>query len=178
MKTEMAHILDAQSGNPPISGTNAFSSTGQTIWVRVENTLTGCFRIDSFELIVGIYPVITTPAEMEACDDVASGSTTDGLATFDLTQNTPLITGGDITLQVFYYETPADQSANNPIDTPEAYQNTANPQVIYISVFNQTGCSATTTVTLNVLPIPTPVIPTDLEVCDTEPITMALPSLI
>ncbi len=160
--------IDAQAGNPPIAGTTAFPSMGQTIWVRVENTLTGCFRIDSFELIVGTYPVITTPAEMEVCDDADSGSTTDGLATFDLTQNNALITGGDITLQVFYYETLADQTANNPIVTPESYQNTSNPQVVYISVYNQTGCSATTTITLNVLPIPTPVTPTDLEECDAD----------
>ena len=162
------NLIDAQAGNPPIAGTTAFPSMGQTIWVRVENTLTGCFRIDSFELIVGTYPVITTPAEMEVCDDAQSGSTTDGLSTFDLTQNNALITGGDITLQVFYYETLADQTANNPIVTPEAYQNTTNPQVIYISVYNQTGCSASTTVTLNVLPVPTPVTPTDLEVCDDD----------
>ncbi len=161
-------LADAQTGSNAIANTTAFISTGQTIWVRVANTLTGCFRVDSFELLVGTFPVISTPAEMEACDDAASGSTTDGMSSFDLTQNDAFITGGDTTLQVFYYESVADQAANNPIANPTDYQNLTNPQVIYITVFNQTGCSATTTVTLNVLPIPTPVTPTDLEECDDD----------
>ncbi len=157
---------EAEAGINPVGNPTVFSSTGQTIWVRLENNTTGCYRVSSFELIVGVFPLIATPDDMEACDDLAGGSTTDGIAFFDLTLNDAFITMGDPDLSVFYYETAADQAAGIFIDPATSYENLTNPMTLFVSVFNSTGCWAETTLTLFVNPTPTPVTPTPMEVCD------------
>ena len=160
-------LVEAQTGVNPIGNTTGFVSAGQTIWVRLENDLTGCYRVSSFELIIGMFPSIANPMDMEACDDPTGGSTTDGIASFDLTTNDAAITLGDSGLSVFYYQTPADQAAGIFIDPATSYANTlGNPQTLYVSVFNPAGCEARTTLTLIVNPNPTPVTPTALEICD------------
>ena len=68
---------------------NAFSSAGQTIWVRLESLLTGCVRITQFEIVVTVFPTIADGNDLSLCDDEIGGSTLDdGLSTFDLTINT------------------------------------------------------------------------------------------
>ena len=82
---------------------------------------------------------------------------------FDLTIKDDEITGGNADWTVTYYETQEDaQNGINPIETPEAYTNTsvggntANPQTLFVSVANTEGCLSYTTLTIRVLPNPTP----------------------
>lgn len=162
-------LIEAQTDVNPIGNTLAFASTGQTIWVRLEDNMTGCFRVSSFELIVGMFPTIANPSDMELCDDPTGGSTTDGISSFDLTLNDAAITLGDTGLSVFYYETAAAQASGTFISPATSYANTlGNPQTLFVSVFNAAGCEARTTLTLIVNPNPTPVSPTPLEVCDDD----------
>ena len=45
--------------------------------------------------------------------------------------------------------------------------NATNPQTLYVSVTNESGCIAYTTLTIRVLPNPTPSTdPSDIELCD------------
>ncbi len=161
---------DANAASNAIVSPDAYTnlSSPQTIWVRLENILTGCFRVTPFEIIVSPLPVIGAgPFEMVLCDDELGGSSSnDGISTFDLTVNNLDITLGDITLSVFYYETLDDQNNNIPIVNPTAYQNITNPQDVFVSVFTMADCEARTNLTLRVLPNPTPTEPTPLEVCD------------
>lgn len=63
----------------------------------------------------------------------------DGLAIFDLTVNeTVILEGLDPSIhQITYYQTLSDSNNGvNSILTPQAYQNTANPQTIYVRVVN------------------------------------------
>ncbi|SDF27020.1 hypothetical protein, partial [Ulvibacter litoralis] len=157
---------NAEDGINNIVNTTAFASTGQTIWVRLENLETGCYRISSFELIVGIYPIIGAATDLELCDDDTGGSRSDGISTFDLTQNDAALIAGDPDLTVFYYATAADQQAGISIATPDAYPNTETPQTIYVSVFNSTECSAETSFVVTVNPSPASATPTPLVACD------------
>ena len=51
---------------------------------------------DIIQIEVGLFPTVGTGNDLFACDDQINGSTpTDGLSTFDLTVNTPLINLGD-----------------------------------------------------------------------------------
>ena len=93
---------------------------------------------------------------------------------FDLTSKRDEITAGNLQWDVVYYETEQDALDNtNAIETPEAYTNTsvggnaANPQTLFVAVTNELGCVAYTTLTIRVLPNPTPnTDPLDLELCD------------
>ncbi|MEZ4777785.1 MAG: choice-of-anchor L domain-containing protein [Flavobacteriaceae bacterium] len=150
-------LADAQAGLNAITPADAFVSGGQTIWVRLDSVLTGCYRISFFELEVGEFPLIGTGNDLYACDDAESGSTIDGLSTFDLTQNTALIDLGNPDLTVIYYATLDDQTNDVPIATPEAYQNILTPnQEIYVSVYNGEGCPALTSFVITVEANPAP----------------------
>ncbi len=150
----------------------SFPSTGQTIWVRIENINTVCFNIFNFDLIVVDLPIIGSgPFMDELCDDMINGSTgTDGISTFNLALNNEDITLGDISLSVYYFESLNDQNAgiSMAINPDTAYQNITTPQTLFVSVFNVEGCEERTLLTLTVLPNPTPVLPTPLEVCDDD----------
>lgn len=166
---------DAEDDEDPIQNATRFPSEGQTIYYRIENNETECVRIGSFNLIVGEGPEITIPETMELCDDEESGSTTDRVSIFDLRSNTPIITDGDITLTVFYYESLEDQQNHNPIQNTSAYANPTGadglgitPYTIYISVFDEKDCATKTTMDLKVLPNPVLEEPEPLVVCDEE----------
>lgn len=161
---------DAISGINAIVSANAFISGGQSIWVRLESLLTGCFRITPFELEVGTFPVIGTGDDLFLCDDQIGGSTsTDGLSTFDLTLNTLLINLGDVTLELRYYGSAVDQMNDIPVGDATAYQNIITPgQEIFVTVFNFEGCSALTSFFINVDPNPDALEPTPLVACDDD----------
>ena len=141
----------------------------QTIWVRLESNTTECFAIESFDIIVVAPPVLVQPTPFSLCDDLESGDESDEISTFDLTDKYIEITGGDTSLTLTYYASLADLNADTPIADPTAYQNISNPQVLYIRAANAAGCATDITMTLRVLPIPTPnTAPTLLEACDDD----------
>src|SRR5690606_32985304 len=120
---------DAEAGINAINPADAFQSGGQTIWVRLESLATGCARISSFEIEVGQYPGTGLADDLVLCDDELNGSTNDdGISTFNLTVNTPVLTGGDPTLAVYYYANQDDRDNDIRIVNPGAYQNVVVPQ--------------------------------------------------
>ncbi|MEL6812119.1 MAG: hypothetical protein AAFP76_12370, partial [Bacteroidota bacterium] len=157
------------------------SSNPQTIYILVVGNTTstsppnpngaeGCYDIVELELIVDPLPLDLGPFEMFLCDDELNGSTpTDQISTFDLTSQNDAATGGDLTLSVTWYETPADEAADIPIPDPTMYQNVGTPQTIIGRVTSAFDCRTLVTMTLTVLPNPTPnPAPTPLEVCDDD----------
>ena len=160
---------DAQAGTGAIGVPTAYTNTSnpQTIWVRLQDIATGCYSVGSFELVVSLPPVIALPgdlAALETCDD----ETADGFTEFDLTQADGAITLGAPGLLVEYYETLLDaQDAINVIDPATAYTNIVNPQTLYVRVSDgDTGCYSLTTLTIRVLPNPSPQVPDPIELCD------------
>ena len=164
--------VDADMNTNAIDPADAYVSTGgETIWVRLESLVTGCARVTPFDLVVGAFPTIGVGNDLFGCDDELNGSTPDdGISTFDLTVNTPLIDLGDDTLVVEYYATAADQAAGVAIADPTAYQNTVSSpqQEVFVSAFNGEGCAASNSFFLNVEPNPAPLEPTALIACDDD----------
>ena len=95
---------------------------------------------------------------------------------FDLESRTAEITGGDLTISVTYYETQAQADTGDPLDAlTSPYLNTANPQTIFLRAETNNGDNDLTcfvslgfTLDLVVNPLPSPVTPTPLEVCDID----------
>ncbi len=130
--------------------------TPQTIYVRVVNpdSPLGCFEIVELVISVELLPDDSEVLEdYILCDDDVPS---DGRAIFDLTtRDAEVLVGQDmVNNQVSYYEDQADAMAGiNPIVIPTSYQNTSNPQVIYVGIRNTaTGCyvGGTQTLTLEV----------------------------
>ena len=138
-------------------------SNPQTIWIRVAYNATGCEKITSLELIVNPLPVLVTPNPLQLCDDNAPGDEQEG---FTLEDREDQILNGQTGLDVSYHLTQLDAEANSAsLESP--YENISNPQTVFVRVSNPaTGCYDFTTLNLEVLPIPMPNTPEDLEACD------------
>ncbi|NRB36674.1 MAG: T9SS type B sorting domain-containing protein, partial [Rhodobacteraceae bacterium] len=136
-------IADAEAGTGAISTPSAYPNTSptQTIYVRVTNSVTGCYARVEFDIQVNPLPSTVPVEDLLACED-----NTDGIFDFDLESKTLEVLGGqDPSLyQVTYHQTQADADAlNNGLSSP--YANTSNPQPIYVAITNvQTGCSVST----------------------------------
>jgi gliding motility-associated-like protein len=112
-----------------------------TIFYAVEDTFgLGCFgvgSVGSFELTI-TEPLSGTPINLSACSDTPGVST----ATFDLTENDALVLDGQdpATFIVSYFLNEQDAIDNlNPIANPTAFQNTSNPQPIWVRLEDTSG---------------------------------------
>lgn len=163
----------ANSNGDMIDNPTAFQNSvnPQTLFIRVTDTASPleCFSVVPLELIVNQQPAINAPGVLASCDDAESGSTTDGIATFDLTGKISEITNNNNDLTVVFYESEADQLNNNAITNLDNYQNNSNPQTLEVSVFNpDTDCVAHTTLTLAVDALPIIEPPQPLVNCSTS----------
>src|SRR5690606_4436342 len=158
---------DAESGENAIENAESYTNTSnpQTIWVRVE-TEHGCYVTTSFDLIVIEALELPTLTAVEICDDDY-----DGFAPFNLTSVVTEVTGGDNSLDVFFYLTPEDAlSGENHITSITNFTNTiADLQTLYIRV-TPAGQDCPSYTTVNLIVHPKPVIPalTSYELCDDD----------
>ena len=151
------------------------TASPQTIFMRMQDNVTGCVAMQSFIIRADMLPVFHNPGNintnLEACDTDGSD---DGFFTFDLSTHAPMFTNGQPNMQITYYETP-QQAANGTgqIPDPLVYTNTSNPQTIYMRMLNtDTGCVSTSSFSIKVKPLPlfnNPMnISLDMRACDTD----------
>ncbi|WP_448606626.1 T9SS type B sorting domain-containing protein [Paenimyroides ceti] len=136
----------------PISNPTAFSNlTSETVYVRVENNTTGCFRVVTLHLVVNAKPVVPNPVPTyQLCDD-----NHDGFMIFNLASRIPAITNNQSNLLVTFHYTAAD-AQNDVAPLPMNYQNAVqNVQTLHVRVENiTTGCFTLTTMDIRVSPAP------------------------
>ena len=67
-------MADATAGTSPIGNPTNYETPLTTVYVRVENTVSGCFNVTEFNLIAGVVPVTTfaTNFDYEVCPDATS----------------------------------------------------------------------------------------------------------
>ncbi len=129
-------IAAAEAGTPVIISpyTNT-SGPIQTIFARAEFTATGCFDIVPMDLVVNPTPIIPTSITPIGICDI----NLDSIEDFDLTERANEIYGtqSELDYTLTYYETPgAADSGTGEITTPNAYQNTSDPQTIWVRLEN------------------------------------------
>ncbi|MDN3708077.1 choice-of-anchor L domain-containing protein [Myroides ceti] len=136
----------------PISNPTAFSNlTSETVYVRVENNTTGCFRVVTLHLVVNAKPVVPNPVPTyQLCDD-----NHDGFMIFNLASRIPAITNNQSNLLVTFHYTAAD-AQNDVAPLPMNYQNAVqNVQTLHVRVEDaRTGCFTLTTMDIRVSPAP------------------------
>ncbi|MEH1009581.1 CUB protein, partial [Winogradskyella sp. ECml5-4] len=160
---------DAEMGDNPITGlyTNIVANN-QIIYVRSENTITGCYSLTENTLELIVHPAPEVPIDIAPyiiCD-----SDNDGLAQFDLTtKDAEILNGQDPTAVVLTYHVSAAnaEDGSNPIINVGNYTNNGNPQVIYVRLYDPiTECFDTGMFELNVALPPEAIQPTQLNACD------------
>ena len=155
-------LADAQVGDPATALASPYTNitSPQTVYGRIEKTLTGCFDITELELIVILAQPLPT---YELCDDDVA----DGLTVFDLSSYDTVVVADPTGLTITYHETEISASAGVPfIDPANTYTNVSNPQGMFVRVVNDDGCVTIGTFDLVVLPLPVYTPPQDLSLCD------------
>lgn len=152
---------DARNGNPadalPLNYTN--TSNPQTVYARVVNE-EGCFNIAEVLLTATNGPE-HLPYTEAVCDDNG-----DGVFVFDLTALAPnLLTGSPANVEYGYF---LDEDLTNEITNPATFENTSNPQIIYVRLVNNTDpnlCISIGELTLEVNEFPL-IQPYEITLCD------------
>ena len=139
-------IDDAENNVNPILGIIQNTSSPQTIFVRIEDTVNGCLAYSEFNLIVNEKPEYVEPDPIEVCQNPNAGGNT----FVDLNIANSQITNGNTNLYVSYHysQTEADLGIN-PIFSP--YSNANTSETLYVRVYNAiTGCFSTTTISIEI----------------------------
>ncbi len=160
-------LLGADSGTAELfDGYINTTMTNQTVFVRLENSTTNCYNVNSLQLEVIESPIANAATDLELCDDMNTG---DGLEVFDLTANEILILNGESGVTASYHESSEDGDlGQNAILDPTNYTNTQSPeQEIYVRVTkNITGCYVLVNFKIIVQPLPDVIAVTDIIQCE------------
>lgn len=161
-----ANAADAMANANALVSPYSNTTSPEIIFYRIENTVTGCFDIGSFNLVVNPLPVIQN-TRLEQCDGV--DGTLDGLSIYNLEQANPsVITTGVVTDYTFtYYLTLLDaQNQNNP-QPAIPFTSVVSDQIIFVrAALNATGCARIAEIELGITT--TDITNEVLEACDDD----------
>ncbi|TRW22209.1 T9SS type B sorting domain-containing protein [Flavobacterium zepuense] len=146
-------LADADAATNAIATPQSYTSTAnpQTIYVRVQDTNTGCFGTTSFSLITLPAPVAVQAPALQLCDTDVQ----DGFTSFNLSQQDTVLLQGQANVTIAYYTSQADADiATNAIANTQSFINTTNPQTIYARVSNGNGCYVVSNFSLQVIDVP------------------------
>ncbi|MFT5846568.1 choice-of-anchor L domain-containing protein [Psychroserpens sp.] len=155
---------DAQNASNAITTTSSYPAGTETVFIRIENTITGCYSTENFEVIVNTLPNFTAISNYKICED-----TTDNIGDFMLSTKDIEILNGQTGKDVFYFLNQIDADANvNTIDKTVDFQNSTNPQTIIVRVENtsDSNCYDTSSFIIEVGTNPVFNAPTNWFVCD------------
>lgn len=143
-----------------ISPTNNHENTtpfNEIIWIRLENNTTNCFSVQALSLVVNVPLQLPTNLAITECD-----ANNDGFAVFNLlnAQNAILVNAtnpSNYQIQFYHSELGAiNETVSQLISSPGSFTNvisgnsTIGVRVEHVS----TGCFSTTTLNLNLIPLP------------------------
>jgi gliding motility-associated-like protein len=159
---------DANIGANAITNTLNYNAQTEIVYMRVENSLTGCHTLEELEVFINTLPYVgdltNLIEEYNFCEDE-----TDGIGEFIFETKDTEALDGQTGKEVSYYLTPEDADAKvNALDKTSIYQNTSNPQEIFIRIDNITdeSCYTTSSFFIEVGTNPEFNDPVDLFVCD------------
>ncbi|WP_395054534.1 T9SS type B sorting domain-containing protein, partial [Flavobacterium sp.] len=163
------HLLqnEALNGLNPLP--TLYNSISTSIWVSVKNNTTGCRSLSPLTLIAETATFAFQPTVLQStiCDEFNDN---DGYAQYNLESFNSIILGTQFGIpdyQIQYFLSISDLNTNNPISNLNTFENTSNPQPIYVKVINNNTvnkCEAITSFNLRVTLLPEPT-PKDGAVC-------------
>lgn len=161
---------DADTASSAIATPTAYDVTAnETVFVRVEETATGCFKVEELNIDYSTSDYNTAP-DLQACDDP---SNVDGMEIFDLTSQDTVILGSQSATEytVTYFLTQADADANiNPITTTSSFESMGETIFARVSNVQDPDCFAVGSFDLVVNDPPVIGTAADVTECDESPI--------
>ena len=169
---------DAQNDVNSITNQVAYNNldpNNPTVWIRVTDPVSGCYAVYpiTFQLVVPPKLPSSLPKLVE-CDVL--GNTQDESTLFDLTSQDSLLVAAQTvqsTYQIRYFTTKALADSNtNWIADPTQFQNTSNPQTIWVRIEDTEKPGSCARVMSFVIEVVAPFVlsqPTPMIVCDEAP---------
>ncbi|WP_379926904.1 T9SS type B sorting domain-containing protein [Mariniflexile jejuense] len=151
---------DGLDNSNAIQNPTSFNSNSKTVYIKVANTLTGCYSVIPLQLIVNLPPAINTIGTIQICDNDTN--------TYDLSQVNAMLLNNQSTVTINYYNTLNDANTNvSPISTTYTYTNSNH--TIFVRVANPTtGCFIIQAFNLQINPNPIANTPANLIACDDD----------
>jgi gliding motility-associated-like protein len=142
--------FDTPTGGTPLFSGNTFTPTlTNTTSFYALASENGCENGIRQEVIATVFdfPEVTTSYTLKNCDD---DGISDGFTIFNLAEVEPFVIDGDVSnVDISYHQTLADaESLSNPIDALN--YDSANGNLVYLSVVNDDNCQAICEITLEV----------------------------
>lgn len=157
-------LANAQTGTDPIPDPTDYTNIvirEQVIYVRVEDDVSGCFSVRSFEIHANLLLSQTNLKDINFCDEDV-----DGMHTFNLDAISKIIKNMLLGLTVTYYETVEDQNNNNPITTSD-YSFTGPTLTLFIDI-ESSSCLEQTEIIFNLTDVVQFSNIPDQKICDTN----------
>lgn len=156
-------LADADNNTNPIANPANFSSSGQTIYVRVTSDQ-GCYATTEFDLIVDEVN-IGDPEDLQLCETDGTG-----MAVFDLVQQNAIVLDGQdpASYSVSYFTSPTNAENNtNPIVDMENFSSSGQIIHVRVTLISDQDCYAVAE--FNLIVVPGPDLPDDLSIhtCET-----------
>ena len=158
---------DAEIGNNSIINTEAYNAQTEEIFIRVENTDTGCHSIEVLDVIVNTFPIIGDNGLINQY--LICENSSDGIADFIFATRDDEIIGNQLGKETSYYLSQNDaDNRENAIDKNAPFSNISNPQTIYVRLENTSDMSCYDTGSFEIYVSTNPEfnIPTDIIICD------------
>jgi gliding motility-associated-like protein len=136
---------DANINANPLGDVFNNTLANQLVFLRIENTTTGCFIINDLNINVTVFTNFNNPTDYEVCDDDTDGDDQNGLTTFDFDIKTQEIINGisGANYNISYYLSQTDAEVpNTPL--PISFTNsTPTPTEIFVRIEDiNSGCIA------------------------------------
>ncbi len=120
-----------------------YYSNAQPVFVRLTNTITNCFAVNSFNLVVHALPQLNTLIDLKQCD-----LDTDAITNFNLSEANSLITNTPTAYTFTYFTTLSDAELNTNEITNFQNYTSGNNGVVIAKVTNANNCYRYVTINL------------------------------
>ncbi|HUH29578.1 T9SS type B sorting domain-containing protein, partial [Gelidibacter sp.] len=149
---------DANININPLSSPYTNISNPQEIFVRITNTITGCFEITDFSLNVNLGPNYLAPSHLSACDSNADGNSNNGQTFFNLnSKNVEILNGQDpSSINISYHASKMSAEMGTAALSSPYYNVVPNQQQIFVRLEDalNANCRTITSLDLVVNPLP------------------------
>lgn len=169
--TYLIRYYDSQTaatagGTNNLSATSYVGANNQQVYARVEDAVTGCYSIATFQLIVNPTPAATQPNPLSVCEGTTPGYGTFNLRSIESGLGLVPLSNYVIT---YHVDQPSADAGTPEITGVTAYTNTvANAQTVYVRItpVGTPGCYQTLQLQLVINPKPAAPLVTDYALCD------------
>ena len=154
---------DLNAASNPIDDTTPYivNNNFQTLFLLIENS--DCDNTTQIDLNVNASVTIQNLDPLTYCD-----TNDDTFTSIDLASFNSVLNEGVTNPIVEYYETETDAQLRENI-LPPFYNNTVNPTILYVRVIDaSTGCYDIQPISIEVLPAPATISPSDFVICDDD----------